>query len=257
MNNEVFIDDLGVQTIGTWVNGKFATKTEAEAIADDLDTLSDRVEEIIAEGGEPNTIETVKVNGTALTPDANKAVDVTVPTSTSDLTNDGDGTSNFATESYVDTNGGKIDKIKVNGTEQTITNKEVDITVPTSTSDLTNDSNFIDATVNNLTNYYTKFQTYTQSEVDNLISAAKSGRFVPVATLPTASAETMGAIYLVPKQDTETRNVKDEYITIEVTGGYDWEHIGDTQVDLSNYWNSTNLRPMTTAEINAILEPTP
>lgn len=35
-----------------------------------------------------NVIETVKVNGSALTPDANKAVDVTVPTKTSDLTND-------------------------------------------------------------------------------------------------------------------------------------------------------------------------
>lgn len=31
----------------------------------------------------------------------------------------------------IETNGGKIDKIKVNGTEQTITNKEVDLTVPT------------------------------------------------------------------------------------------------------------------------------
>lgn len=38
--------------------------------------------------GEANVIETVKVNGTALTPDANKAVDVSVPTKTSDLTND-------------------------------------------------------------------------------------------------------------------------------------------------------------------------
>ena len=34
----------------------------------------------ISGGGEANVIETVKVNGTALTPDANKAVDVTVPT---------------------------------------------------------------------------------------------------------------------------------------------------------------------------------
>ena len=33
-------------------------------------------------GGEENVIETVKVNGTALTPDANKAVDVSVPTET-------------------------------------------------------------------------------------------------------------------------------------------------------------------------------
>ena len=37
-------------------------------------------------GGETNVINTVKVNGTALTPDSNKAVDITVPTSLSQLT---------------------------------------------------------------------------------------------------------------------------------------------------------------------------
>lgn len=47
--------------------------------------------------GEENVIEIVKVNGTALTPDANKAVDVTVPTKVSDLTND----SGFITDSGV------------------------------------------------------------------------------------------------------------------------------------------------------------
>ena len=63
-----------------------------------------------------------------------------LPTKTSDLTNDGDdGTSPYATQDYVDTYGGKIDKIEVNGVEQTITNKTVDITVPTKTSDITND----------------------------------------------------------------------------------------------------------------------
>ena len=46
---------------------------------------------------------------------------------------------------YVAANGGKIDTIKVNGTEQTITDKAVDITVPTATSDITNDSGYITA----------------------------------------------------------------------------------------------------------------
>lgn len=44
---------------------------------------------------------------------------------------------------YVEANGGKIDAIKVNGTAQTITNKVVDIAVPTKTSDLTNDSGYL------------------------------------------------------------------------------------------------------------------
>ena len=104
-------------------------KKKVIAAKDELQALSDKVDEIISEGGEPNVIETVKVNGTALTP-VNKAVDVEVPTKTSDLTNDGDGTSNFATEDYVDENGGKIDVIKVNGETQTITDKTVDIEMP-------------------------------------------------------------------------------------------------------------------------------
>jgi len=53
-----------------------------------------------------------------------------MPTKTSDLTNDGDGTSNFATESYVNQYGGKIDSISVNGVAQTIdANKNVDLTI--------------------------------------------------------------------------------------------------------------------------------
>ena len=44
---------------------------------------------------------------------------------------------------YVEVNGGKIDTIKVNGTDQAITDKTVNITVPTKTSDLTNDSGYL------------------------------------------------------------------------------------------------------------------
>ena len=50
----------------------------------------------ISTTAQANVIETVKVNGSALTP-SNKAVDITVPTKTSDLTNDGDGTNAFIT----------------------------------------------------------------------------------------------------------------------------------------------------------------
>lgn len=118
-----YINSTGLQTIKTWIEGKFATIAA-------LTTLSGRVDDIVAEGGEPNVIETVKVNNTALVPDQSKAVNVAVPTATSELTNDGDGTSNFATEDYVAQNGGKIDSISVNGVAQTIdANKNVDLTV--------------------------------------------------------------------------------------------------------------------------------
>lgn len=44
---------------------------------------------------------------------------------------------------YVEANGGKIDTIKVNGTAQTITDKTVDITVPTDNNQLTNGAGYI------------------------------------------------------------------------------------------------------------------
>ena len=104
---------------------------------------------------------------------------------------------------------------------------------PTTLSAFTNDEGFIINTVNNLTNYYTKNESYSKTEVDTMISAAKSGRFIYVATLPTTDIHT-DAIYLVPKTVSQTDNVKDEYINLDGTSE-GWEKIGDTQIDLSNY----------------------
>ena len=112
----------------------------------------------IEAGAEINIIETVKVNNTSLTPDVNKAVNITVPTKTSDLTND-DNTVKDASYVHTDNNYATPEKnklagietgaevnaissISVNGTAQTITNKNVNITVPTTTSQLTNNSDF-------------------------------------------------------------------------------------------------------------------
>ena len=73
------------------------------------------------------------------TNDAGYITSADLPTKTSDLTNDSD----FVTSADV----------------------------PTKTSDLTNDSGFITNSVSNLTNYYKKSETYTQGEVNSLLSA--------------------------------------------------------------------------------------
>lgn len=220
-----FLNKTGLQYFYNRIKTKFAKQT-------DLDALDTKVDEIIAEGGEPNVIETVKVNGSALTPDANKAVDVTVPTRTSDLTNDGDGTdsnSPFATQAYVSANGGKIDTIKVNGTTQTITNKAVDITVPTKVSDLTNDSGF-----------------QTAQEVEDAIDAKVVGVFTykgavaTVADLP-STGNTKGDTYDV--QETGVNYAWD---------GTKWDPLG-SYVDTSLLWAKSELTAITTAEIDTII----
>lgn len=178
------------------------------------------------------------------------ALKTDVPNSTSQLTNDGDGDSPFATEQYVDENGGKIDVIKVNGTAQTITNKEVDLTVPTKVSDLTNDSGFITNAVNDLANYYLKSETYTQTEVDNLIGQISTVSFEIVQSLPQTGQSNI--IYLLANSGTAP-NIYDEYVWINNA----YEKIGSTAIDLSNYWTSTSgesnsLIAITTAEIDTL-----
>lgn len=318
-----FLDENGLLYYDGKIKGRLNTKVDkvtgkglstndlTNELKQTYDETVSKVDQIIAEGGEPNVIETVKVNGTALTPDAEKAVNIDLsgyakttdlPTKVSDLTNDGDGTtgSKFATEVYVNTNGGKIDKIKVNGTEQTITNKAVDITVPTKTSDLTNDSNFVsdasyvhtdnnyttaeknklsgvasgaqvnkiesikvngtaqtitskavDITVPTNNNQLTNGAGYqTASEVQTAINSAISGitgiDFQVVASLPATG--TKGVIYLISNSGTGT-NIYDEYIW--VTNRF--EKIGTTEIDLSNYYNTTNLLALTNQEIDTII----
>ena len=232
-----------------------------------LNALDAKVDEIIAEGGEPNVIETVKVNGTALTPDANKVVNVETPTVT--IGSDGEATiaadannyvilapqsngnlgvvsaydgseqyeNTLATTTYVDQNGGKIDHIAVNGTDQPITNKRVNLTVPTKVSDITNDSGFQNA-------------TEVQALIDASIADITGIDFQIVSELPATGEH--GVIYLVPKTGT-TGDIYDEYIWVTPTGGTaHFEQIGTTQVDLSDYWSKTELVAITTAEIDAL-----
>lgn len=56
-------------------------------------------------------------------------------------------------------------------------------------------------------------------------------------------------IYLVPNASGSGQDVKDEYMWIEEK----WEKIGDTNVDLSGYWQKTELTAMTSEELSAIL----
>lgn len=112
----------------------------------------------VAAGAQVNVLEGIQKNGTNVTI-TNKIANISVPTKTSDITND----SNYVSDaSYVHTDSNYtanektklsniaagaevnvINSIKVNGTAQQVTSKAVDISVPTKTSDITNDSGFI------------------------------------------------------------------------------------------------------------------
>lgn len=172
-----------------------------------------------------------------------------IPTKTSDVQNDGDGSSKFATEQYVNQNGGKIDEIQVNGVPQQIVDKKVNLnidfteqdpTVPNyvkniAESDIENWNNKVDATTENLVNYYLKKDTYSKEEVNQLISDINGLKKEIVTTLPTENIDT-NTIYLVAKESGDGNDYYNEYLYIN--GNF--EFIGSTQIDLTDYVKNTD-----------------
>ena len=106
-------------------------------------------------------------------------------------------------------------------------------TVPTNLSELTNDENFIKNTVENLTNYYKKNETYTQEEVNELVSNLNKLTTQIVTELPTENIDT-STIYLVKQGDA---NNYMQYMYINSA----WAELGSTEVNLSSYVTLTKM----------------
>lgn len=108
-----------------------------------------------------------------------------------------------------------------------------DVEVPTKLSEFENDGDginpFITKVVSDLQNYYTKSETYTQDEINNLVSAIPKFSIKVVTELPTTDiSET--TVYLVASGSGQ-QNLYVEYIYINDT----WEKLGEQTIDLSNY----------------------
>ena len=115
-----------------------------------------------------------------------------------------------------------------------------------------------------LANYYLKTETYSREQVNAMIAAVRQFRYMKVDVRPVASADTVGIVYLVPSADPAVENVCDEWITVEDgEGGYAWELIGSTAVDLEGYVTDEELaaaiagclsgpRPVTHAQLLAL-----
>ncbi len=190
---------------------------------------------------------TIQKNGTTVgtftaNSASNQTANITVPVDTSDLNNDGDGQSPFATEDYVDLNGGKIDTIEVNGTAQPIVNKTVDITVPTKTSDLTNDGD----------------GNSTYVETDDLGAAAFSNQYADLdglPTIPTVNDATLTiqkngtdvATFTANSSTNQTANITVPTDTADLTNGAGFI----TSSALSNYY--TKSETYSQGEVNNLI----
>lgn len=168
-----FLDENGLLYFWQKIKTLFAKQS-------DFTALENTVSGLVAEGGEPNVIETIQVNGSA----------------------------------------------------QTVSNKTVNIVVPTNNNQLANGAGY-----------------QTAGQVTALIDQAVAGitqfQFSIVSELPTTGQT--GTIYLVPIAG--RTNAYNEYIYVNSS----WEQIGTTDIDLSGYVQSSDLVAITNSEIDTII----
>ena len=191
------------------VEGKdLSTNDLTDDLLTKLNNTATKVEEIATVGGEPNIIEVIKRNGTALTV-TDKAVDISVPTNNNQLTN----------------GAGYITGID--------------------NSDVIEALGFTPYNATNPNNYQTASEV--TAAINDAIGNITGISYEVVTSLPTTGEA--GIIYLISNSGSNP-NIYDEYIY--ANGSF--EKIGTTDVDLSNYVQETDLIAITNSEIDTIWE---
>lgn len=134
--------------------------------------------------------------------------------------------------------------IKKNGssvgtfTANSSTNTDVDITVPTKTSDLTNDSGFITKNVSDLTNYY------TETEINSMFNAlpavptktsdlTNDSGFLTTSTIPIATTSSLGVV----KIGNGLSIAADGTLSSSALQSVDWSDVTNKPTDVS-YWTN-------------------
>lgn len=145
------------------------------------------------------------------TNDAGYITNADIPTKTSDLTNDSD----FVTSADI----------------------------PTKTSDLTNDSGFITNSVSNLANYYKKSETYTQGEVNSLLSAIT----IPTKTSDLTNDGSDGTSTYVTQNNLATQLANKQNV---LTAG-DHINITDSTIKAVDYVHSDD--PVSTSQVTSVV----
>ena len=141
---------------------------------------------------------------------------------------------------YVEANGGKIDTIKVNGTAQVISDKTVNITVPTKTSDITNDSGYLTSVP----------VTSVNSKTGAVVLTANDVGALPADTvIPTVNDATLTIRRNGVDVGSFTSNSAND-VNIDINVPTDKSDIGLGNVDNVKQYSSTNPPPYPVTSVN-------
>ena len=141
---------------------------------------------------------------------------------------------------------GVINMVRVEVSTSSVVESEIEVTVSSravarSTATLS------------ISDFYTKSETYTKNEVNTLIGNLQTIQIQVVASLPSTGQSNV--IYLVSHSH-GTGDSYDEYVwvtdaSVQPAGGY-FEKIGNTDVDLSNYYTKSETDTLLSAKQNTL-----
>lgn len=212
-------------------SGKTLTANDlTDALKKSYDEAVSDVTALKAVGSEKNIINTVKVNGTALTPDSARAVDVTVPTD-SDIKKTVEG---YGYQTASDVNTAITDK-----GYQTASDVET----------IVDGKGYQTATQVNTAIEGKGYQTSSdvQKAINDALADVTGIDIQVVTTLPTIG--TKGVIYLVAHSHGDNDSY-DEYVWLSSAEKY--EKIGSTDIDLSAYTKDTDFTDVGASEIDTL-----
>ena len=273
----------GLQTFFTGLKGKFVAKESGKGLSTNDLTSSLKTKYDAAythstsahapSSAQANVIETVKLNGTVLTP-SSKAVDITVDDTTYTLstaksapngsvgvllTDSNNSTDSFAIKgsgaTTVTTDANGAITIASTDTNTVYTHPSSGATAGTYKSVTINAQGHVTAGTNPTTAAgYGITDVYTKSAADTAIATAVANaphlKRSIVAALPTASNADANTIYMIKDSTATGEDKYKEYMLIDSA----LVMTGDTSVDMSDYIKVSDIETITTTDIDAILE---
>lgn len=136
------------------------------------------------------------------------------------------------------------DKVDLSTLEDYATADAVATAITTALTNYATDSDVTSAITTALADYMTA--TEVNEAIAAIVVESSGIKFELVDELPETGEENI--IYLVPNGQSGS-NIKDEYMWVN----NNWEVMGSTSIDLSNYWSRDDLNIMTAEELQEIL----
>lgn len=258
-----FLDDNGLlyfwQKIKNYVTSVVPTKqsdlTNDDYTVKDPDystvkgkvaTLEGRVDDIVTQGGEPNVLESVKINGAAL-PINQKAVNITAASGTTNGSIAINGTdvavTGLGSAAYVNTT-----QFDLAGSANSVRGSELDAAGTATVYGALASAQAAQNGVNAINNAGYQTQAQVTQAINDALADVTGISYEVITDFPQTGEA--GVIYLKSNSGLAP-NVYDEYIWYNNA----YEKIGTTDVDLSGYMLTTDMVAITNSEIDTITAP--